>query len=150
METKQIFSIWNHYKCLRANICKSLCLNVHFIPNNSDFILTVRGSTLDIRIWCLYIYRKISNCSRISKESPPPQTLKKMQFFDKIFQIGKPPIEATGRLFRFVKDQNFFQPKTYLRLPVSWKDSVQVLTKTCRLLCYPRQQSTRCISPDSF
>ena len=43
--------------------------------------------------------------------------------------MGKPPIEAAGRLLRLVKDQNFFQPKTYLRLPVSWKDNDQVLIK---------------------
>ena len=60
-------------------------------------------------------YRKIPNFSRISNRSRTQNFQKKFNFFDKSFQIGKPPIEAAGRLLRFVKDQNFFQPKTYLR-----------------------------------
>ena len=79
------------------------------------------------------IYRKISSCSRNFNRSRPPNFPK----IDKSLQIWKPPIEAAGRLLRFLKDQNFFQPKTYLRLPVSWKDNDQVLIRpgvdqTCR------------------
>ena len=61
--------------------------------------------------------------------SPPPKHSNKFNFFDKSFIIGKPSIEAAGRLFRFVKDQNFFQLETYLRLALSWKDNNQVLNK---------------------
>ena len=41
-----------------------------------------------------------------------PQTFKKFKFFDSSFLIGKPSIEAAGRLFRFVKDFFF---KIYLK-----------------------------------
>ena len=36
-----------------------------------------------------------------------PQTLKNFNFFDRSFLIGKPPIEAAGRLLGLVKDHFF-------------------------------------------
>ena len=62
------------------------------------------------------MYRKISNCSRISNRSPPPQTLKKLQFFDRSLQIGKPPIEAAGRIFEICQGPNFFLAENPLKI----------------------------------